>query len=317
MSPPARGVCCDGRVREAEITGKLQMNSISRRDLAAGVGAILAVAAAPLSLKAAGTPLADRLAAIEAAVEGRLGVGILDAGSGAFVGYRAHDRFPLCSTFKALVAAAVLAKVDAGREQLDRRIRFTAADLVTYSPVTKDRVETGASLADLCEAAVTLSDNTAGNLLLAAVGGPAGLTAYLRGLGDKVTRLDRIEPFLNEAVPGDLRDTTTPAAMAATLQRLACGDALSQPSRERLTGWLVGCKTGDARLRAGVPSDWRVGDKTGGGERGSTNDVAVLWPPGRAPMVVTAYLTETAVSPERRNDALAAVGRAVAERVER
>jgi beta-lactamase class A len=169
------------------------------------------------------------------------------------------------------------------------------------------------TLAELCDAAVTLSDNTAGNLLLAAIGGPAGLTAYLRSLGDKVTRLDRIEPFLNDVAPGDRRDTTSPAAVAMTLRQLVLGDALSPDSRARLTGWLVGCKTGDDRLRAGLPAGWRVGDKTGTGPHGDTNDIAVLWPPGRPPLVVTTYLSESSAPPERRNAALATVGRAVAQ----
>ena len=159
---------------------------------------------------------------------------------------------------------------------------------------------------------MTLSDNTAGNLLLASMGGPAGLTAFLRSLGDAVTRLDRIEPGLNEAIPGDPRDTTTPAAMLANLQALALGSALSAGSREQLVGWLLGNRTGDTRLRAGLPDGWRSGDKTGSGERGTTNDVGILWPPGRAPVLVAAYLTGTPAAAEQRNATIAAVGQAVA-----
>ena len=218
----------------------------------------------------------------------------------------------MCSTFKVLACAAVLARVDAGRESLDRRIRFAASDLVTYSPVTKGRVGgDGMTLAELCEAGITQSDNTAGNLILASLGGPSSVTAYARDLGDSVTRLDRTETSLNEAAPGDPRDTTTPRAMTANLQTLVVGTALSQPSSDQLTAWLVANQTGGAKLRAGLPRNWRVGDKTGGGDWGTTNDVAVIWPPGGKPVFVSVYITETKASFDVRNAAIAAVGRAV------
>ncbi|GJE17396.1 Beta-lactamase OXY-2 [Methylobacterium marchantiae] len=171
------------------------------------------------------------------------------------------------------------------------------------------------TIAELCEAAVTLSDNTAANLLLGTMGGSAGLTAQIRAFGDATSRLDRTEPDLNEAIPGDSRDTTTPLAMAETLRRLVIGDALSPASRALLTAWLVGCRTGDARLRAGLPKEWRVGDKTGSGEHDTANDVAVIWPPRRPPLVLTVYLTEAKTSPEARSATIAAVGRAVAASV--
>ncbi len=269
----------------------------------------------PREGRAAGGPLnglAGELAKIERESGGRLGVAVLDTATGARWGNRADERFPMCSTFKLLAAAAILARVDAGRERLDRRVRFDASDVVVYSPITKDRIgEPGMSLAELCEAALTVSDNTAGNLLLASLGGPDGLTAYARSLGDATTRLDRIEPDLNEARPGDPRDTTSPMAMLSNLHALVLGDALSAASKDQLTKWLLGNKTGDARLRAGLPKDWRVGDKTGSGEAGTANDVGVAWPPGRAPVVITAYLTETSATGEQRNATLAAVGRAV------
>lgn len=257
--------------------------------------------------------LAPDLARIETGSGGRLGVAVLDTGTGERAGHREHERFPLCSTFKLLAAAAVLARVDAGQDRLDRRIAYDRADLVAYSPVTGPRVgEGGLTLAELCEAAMILSDNTAGNLLLAALGGPAGLTAYARSLGDETTRLDRIEPELNEALPGDPRDTTTPAAMLANLETLLLGDALRAASRERLTRWMLDSRTGGARLKAGLPSSWRVGDKTGTGERGTANDVAVAWPTDRPPVLVAAYLTEATAAPEGRNAALAGVGVAIA-----
>ncbi len=262
--------------------------------------------------------LADDLARIEAASGGRLGVAVLDTLAESRVGHRADERFPMCSTFKLLAAAAVLARVDAGKEQLDRRIRFQPSDVVVNSLVTKDLAGgAGMSLEELCEAAMIVSDNTAGNLLLASLGGPEGLTAYARSLGDTVTRLDRIEPDLNEALPSDPRDTTSPAAMLSNLRTLALGNVLSPQSRERITAWLLGNKTGDTRLRAGLPNGWRVGDKTGTGERGTTNDVGIIWPPGRNPVLVAIYLTGTPAEAAQRNATLAAVGRAVAAALSR
>jgi beta-lactamase class A len=257
--------------------------------------------------------LAHDLARLEAESGGRLGVAFLDTSSGASSGHRADERFPMCSTFKLLAAAAVLSRVDAGKESLDRRIQFDARDIVEYSPVTKDRVgSAGMSLAEICEAAMILSDNTAGNLLLANLGGPAGLTAYARSLGDQMTRLDRIETDLNEARPGDPRDTTTPAAMLSNLRTLIVGNALSAGSRDRLTAWLIGNKTGGTRIRAGLPGHWRVGDKTGTGHNGTANDVGVAWPPERAPIFLSIYLTGATTSAEHRNATIAGVARAVA-----
>nr|WP_315770806.1 MULTISPECIES: class A beta-lactamase [unclassified Bradyrhizobium] len=271
------------------------------------------LALVPLLVKPAlAADLQETIAGIEADSVGRLGVALLDTASGALSGHRLDERFPMCSTFKAVLAAAILTKVDAGAEQLARRIPIAQGDILSYAPVTKLHVGTsGLSIGELCEATVTLSDNTAANLLLASLGGPTGLTRAIRGFGDAITRLDRIEPELNESVPGDPRDTTTPAAMAQTLAKLTTGNALSTASRDVLNGWLIACKTGGAKLRAGLPGEWRIGDKTGAGERGSSNDVAVIWPTGRAPVIVTSYLTETKASDDKRNAVHAAVGRAV------
>lgn len=253
---------------------------------------------------------AQRLGELEARTGGRLGVLLLDGRSGERAGHRADERFPMCSTFKWLASACLLAQVDTGRESLQRRVRFGREALVPYSPVTEQHVGgPGMSLAELCEATITLSDNTAGNLVLEAIGGPAALTRYARTLGDTLTRLDRIEPGLNEARPGDERDTTTPAAMAANLQRLLLGDALSPGSRRQLVDWMLATQTSGERLRAGLPAGWRLADKTGSGARGSTNDVGVFWPPDGAPVVAAVYLTECEAAAERRNGALAAVAR--------
>jgi beta-lactamase class A len=290
---------------------------ITRRRLVGGAGAAVAgFALAGAQAWATGERLAQLgadFAKIESDSGGRLGVAVLDTLTQARAAHRADERFPMCSTFKLLAAAAVLARVDAGKERLDRRVRFEVGDVVVYSPITKERTGgEGMSLAELCEAAMTVSDNTAGNLLLATLGGPAGLTAYARSLGDAVTRLDRIEPDLNEAIAGDPRDTTSPAAMLANLHTLVLGTALAASSKDQLTRWLLGNKTGDTRLRAGLPSGWRVGDKTGSGERGTTNDVGIIWPRERAPVLVSIYLTGTSAGAEQRNATLAAVGRAVA-----
>lgn len=259
-----------------------------------------------------------RLQALERRHGGRLGVSILDTASGKRIGHRADERFPLCSTFKFLAAAQVLARVDRGEEQLQRRIVYSDKDLVTYSPETGKHVGApGMTLAELCHAAITLSDNTAGNLLLDSFGGPAGLTAFARGLGDAVTRLDRRETELNEATPGDPRDTTTPAAMLDDMRHLLLGDVLSPASRRQLTDWLLANATGGSRLRAGMPVDWRVGDKTGTGENGASNDIAIVWPPDRAPLLITAYYAESRVPQETRNAVLAEVGRIAIGRIAR
>jgi beta-lactamase class A len=167
------------------------------------------------------------------------------------------------------------------------------------------------TLAEICAAAIDFSDNTAANLILANIGGPAGFTRFARSLGDTVTRLDRIETALNESLPNDPRDTTTPSAMAANLNSLLLGSSLSPASRNQLTEWLLANTTGGTRLRAGVPANWRVGDKTGTGDHGSTNDIGILWPPNAKPLLVCAYLTGTTASLDQRNATIAAVGRAM------
>lgn len=259
-----------------------------------------------------GAALRRAVADLEGRHGGRLGVAVLDTGAAnpAVVAHRGDERFAMASTFKFVAAALVLARVDRGEESLDRRVSFGRDRLVTYSPVTgKHAGGDGMTMGEICDAAVTLSDNTAGNLQLDSFGGPAGLTAFMRSLGDGVSRLDRWETELNEAAPGDPRDTTTPTAMLGVLRETVLGAALSSPSRARLAAWLVASKTGDKRLRAGVPAGWTVGDKTGTGERNATNDIGVLWPPGRRPILVTAYYAEARASADERNAVLAEVGR--------
>ena len=287
----------------------------TRRDVIAGAATLTGFGLLGASSARAGLPdtLAAELTRIELESGERLGVAVLDTGSGARVDHRGDERFPMCSTFKLLGAAAVLKRVDGGKDKLDRRIVFSAKDIVVNSPITEKHIGgDGMTLAEICEAAMTVSDNTAGNLILASLGGPKGITDFARSIGDPMTRLDRIEPELNEALPSDPRDTTTPLAMLGNLQKLVLGNALSAKSKDQLTKWLLGNKTGDTRLRAGLPAGWRTGDKTGSGERGTTNDIGVLWPPNGTPIVVTIYLTGTQASTEKRNATLAAVGRAIA-----
>jgi beta-lactamase class A len=265
------------------------------------------IAAAPAKARdALPEPIAARLRAIERGGGGQLGVHIFDTATGAEFGHRADERFLMCSTFKLLAAACVLKRAELGQESLARRIVVKKSDLLPHSPVTAKRVGgTGMTLAELCHATITTSDNAAGNLILAADGGPAAVTAFVRTLGDAVTRLDRYEPALNDH-DGDL-DTTSPRAMVHSLRQLLLGDALSPASRDQLQQWMRATVTGGARLKAGLPAGWEIGDKTGTGDDTSA-DIAVVWPPGRAPLLVAAYLSRSAASSAVRDAALAQVG---------
>jgi beta-lactamase class A len=295
----------------------MEAQIMHRRTFLAGLVATTAslrARAAPPSAEGRLDLATKRLAEIEAREGGKLGVFVRDAGSGATIEHRADERFPMCSTFKLLTAAAALKRVDEGAEQLDRTIAYGPSALLDYAPIAKAHVGEGAmTVADLCAAAIDWSDNTAANLVLQTIGGPAGFTAFARSLGDTVTRLDRNEPSLNESLPGDPRDTTSPRAMAADLQKVLLGDALSEASRSQLQTWLIHDKVGDKRLRAGLPSSWRIGDKTGSGERGSTNTIAILWPPDRAPLIATVYYTESSAPTDARNAIHKEIGGLIAE----
>ncbi len=223
-----------------------------------------------------------------------MGVLALDTGTGRTLAHREDERFAMCSTFKWALAAAVLAMVDRSETTLGERVAYGKADLLENAPVAAEHVSEGAMTVEaLVQAAVTVSDNTAANLLLAKVGGPVGLTRFFRSSGDQVTRLDRNEGALNQNDPGDVRDTTSPRAMVALMRAVLCGDVLSRPLRGRLLGWMQACETGRDRLRAGFPAAWKVGDKTGTGLNGACNDVAIAVPPGRAPILVAAYLSDS------------------------
>lgn len=271
--------------------------------------AAAAAAAAAVAPAAAGQMLAE----LESSVGGRLGVCAIDAASGRVIAHRADERFPFCSTFKAMLSAAVLAQSVERPALLQQRVTYTRADLVNYSPVSEKHVGEGMTVAALCEAAIQYSDNSAANLLMKLLGGPSAVTAYARSIGDDTFRLDRWETELNTALPGDLRDTTTPAAMAASMRVLMVGDALPAAQRAQLVAWMRGNKVGDKRLRAGVPAGWTVGDKTGTGDYGTTNDAGVVWSPSRAPIAVAVYYTQARADARSKDDVIASVARIVVQ----
>ncbi|WP_269533010.1 class A beta-lactamase [Chitinimonas sp. BJYL2] len=277
---------------------------------------LLAASALPLAsltrANPANTTPEQALAALEQQFDGRLGVLAIHTGTGAKLAHRADERFPLCSTFKFTLAAAILHRSVHQPDLLAKRIRYEKDDLVTYSPITEKHLSKGMTIAELCAATVQYSDNAAANLLLEWVNGPAGLTAWARTVGDAVFRLDRWETELNSALPGDERDTTTPAAMAHSLHALVLGDVLPAAQRTQLQDWLRGNTTGGTRIRAGMPADWTVGDKTGTGDYGSTNDVGVIWRPKQPPIALAIYLTQRQADATARNDIVAAAAAIVA-----
>jgi beta-lactamase class A len=249
---------------------------------------------------------------IEQKLKVRLGVAALNTANGAWLRHRVDERFAMCSTFKWILVALALRRIEVGDFTLDRRISYSSSDLLEYAPVARANVARGwLSVEELCAASVQVSDNTAANLLLDVVGGPNGVTQFVRSIGDAVTRLDRREPELNENVGGDPRDTTTPAAMATTARTLLLGKTLSQQSRDRLTGWMMTSTRGLDRLRAGLPASWRVGTKAGTGPNGALNDIAIAWPPRRAPILVASYMTGGDIDDAARSAGQADVARAI------
>jgi beta-lactamase class A len=271
-----------------------------RLGIAASLAPTLGRASATTAATARSSAFERAAAAIEQQAGGTIAVAALDAGTNRWLAYRADRRMAMCSVFKLPLACSIAASVDAGRLHWDQPVRFGKSDLLSYAPVVEAHVEAGAlSVRELAAAAVEVSDNAAANLLLGLIGGPPGLTMFLRRCGDDVTRLDRMEPALNSNLPGDPRDTSTPRALVQTMQRLLLGSVLSPASRDAVTDWLVASKTGGQRLRAGLPADWRVGDKTGTGPRGALNDVAVAWPgASRAPILI-AMLTSGSPRPQQ------------------
>jgi beta-lactamase class A len=256
------------------------------------------------------------LATYERETGGRIGFHAENLATGARIAWRADERFVMCSTFKASLAAFELARIDRGEEHLEAMIPFGANDLQPYAPVARQHLVKGEmSVTDMCEGAVELSDNTCANLLLARIGGPAALTAFWRSIGDTITRLDHNEPELNRSPPGDPHDTTTPSAMAGNLQRLVLGKVLSPQSRDRLTGWMLDCKTGGNRLRAGLPKQWKVGDKTGNNGKDASGDIAIAWPKPDVAILICAYAQGGSPSSAQLDTVFAEAGRMVAQRL--
>jgi len=290
---------------------------LSRREfvILAALARSVSLPAAPAATKRL-TALAGAFAHLEKTNGGRLGVAVLDTGTGERVGHRENERFPLCSTFKFLLACAVLRRADSHAESLDREVPIPRAPLLPHSPLTEPFAGKTMTVAALCEAVLIQSDNTAANTLLASIGGPAGITKFSRSIGDRVTRLDRTELALNEGRAGDPRDTTSPRAMVGNLQALVLGNVLSPTSRTQLTLWMERSLTGLDRLRVNLPPGWRAADKTGANGQHTSNDIAVLWPPQQAPVVVSAYITQCPGPEEKRAAMLAQIGRLVAQAVD-
>lgn len=274
--------------------------TIARRTLLAVAPVFLAGAT---RVFAAGPSLRE----YERAIGGRIGLFAENEATGARIAWRAGERFHMCSTFKASLAAAILARVDRGEDRLDAAVRYGEKDILSYAPVAKAGLARGAlSVGELCQGAIELSDNTCANLLLARIGGPAALTAFWRATGDAVSRQDHYEPVSTQ--PGSVEDTTTPAAAAGTLRRLLLGDVLSPGSRERLTGCMRACETGLDLLRAGLPKGWTVADKTGSDGRAMLNDIAVAWPGAGQPLLVCAYIEGGRGSSRRVRALMADIG---------
>ncbi len=255
----------------------------------------------------------QQLAALEKASGGRLGVSAINTANNTQIHYRSEERFPFCSTFKVIGVAAILKQSMTDSALLKQKITYTQQDIDEsgYAPVTKNHVAGagGMTISELSEAAITHSDNTAINLLIKKLGGLQFVNAFARSMGDNTFRLDRWEPALNTAILGDVRDTSTPAAMAKSLQKLALGDVLDLPQREQLLMWLKNNTTGDLRIRAGVPKGWMVGDKTGTGSYGTTNDIGIIWPPNAKPIIVAIYFTQNKKAAAPRNEVIASVMR--------
>ncbi|MDQ7972068.1 MAG: class A beta-lactamase [Rhodocyclaceae bacterium] len=286
--------------------------ALTRRHVLMAASLVPFATACTAASRGASRDPAAALARLEEGLGGRLGVFAIDTASGATIGHRASERFPICSTFKAVLAGALLARSVREPGLLDERVRYTKADLIAHSPITGRELARGMTVAELCAATVQYSDNAAANLLLRRIGGPEALTAQARAWGDSTFRLDRWETELNSALADDPRDTSTPEAMARLLRTLAVDDGLPTAQRARLQDWLRGNTTGGARIRAGMPPAWTVGDKTGTGAHGAASDIAVVWRPQAAPLVLAVYTRLEAQDAKPRDDVIAAASRIVA-----
>jgi beta-lactamase class A len=256
---------------------------------------------------------ANSLKELEVASGGRLGVSAINTANHAEIQYRQNERFPFCSTFKVMGVAAILQESIERPNLLQQRIHYKQDDLVTYSPITEQHLRDGMTVAQLCEATLTTSDNTAMNLLMKILGGPKAVTAFARSIENYSFRLDRWEPDLNSAIPNDTRDTTSPMAMRISLQKLVLGHGLPEYQETLLQSWLKKNTTGASRIRAGVPKTWLVGDKTGTGEYGTTNDIGIIYPAGCKPIVVTIYFTQGIKDAKPREEVIASATKIVIE----
>lgn len=287
----------------------------------ASLSSLLLIATAGCSVSACAAfnqqTLESQFKALESKSEGRLGVAVIDTSDGSTYSWRGNERFPLCSTSKVMAVAAILKKNESDYHLLDKKIHINKSDMVNYNPVTQKHTGSYMTVAELSAAALQYSDNAAMNKLLAYLGGPPQATHFARTIGDKDFRLDRNEPGLNTAIPGDERDTTTPSAMAESLKKLVLGTALKEEQRAKLSDWMKGNTTGSDSIKAGLPDDWIVADKTGSGDYGSTNDIAVIWPKNHAPVILTTYFTQHDKDAAARKDVLASAAKLVADAVDK
>ncbi|WP_227731673.1 class A beta-lactamase BlaA [Yersinia proxima] len=293
----------------------MKHSSLRRSLLLAGITLPLVNFALPSWAAGVSGSLDKQLAELEQSANGRLGIAMINTANGSKILYRGAQRFPFCSTFKFMLVAAVLGQSQSQPNLLNKHINYHESDLLSYAPITRKNLAHGMTVSELCAATIQYSDNTAANLLIKQLGGLAAVNQFARSIGDQMFRLDRWEPDLNTALPNDPRDTTTPAAMAASMNKLVLGDALLPAQRSQLATWLKRNTTGDATIRAGAPADWMVGDKTGSGDYGTTNDIAVLWPTKSAPIVLVVYFTQREKNAKSRHDVLASATKIILSQI--
>ena len=286
---------------------KLKSTSISR--IAISLITVFAAFFTQATYALDSAKLLQAVQAEESTLQARIGMAVIDTNTGSTWDYRGDERFPLNSTHKTFTCAALLAKVDQQALSLNQLVSISKEMLMAYSPITEKSLSAQTmTLGALCQAAVSYSDNTAANLAFDAIGGSTGFNAFMRSLGDEQTRLDRKEPDLNEATPGDLRDTTTPKAIVHSLKKALLDDGLSALSQAALKQWMLDDQVASALLRAALPANWRIADKTGAGGYGSRSIIAVIWPPSQQPLVVAIYITQTTAPMTDSNKAVARIG---------
>lgn len=274
-----------------------------------GMAAFILLTLIPSAMAVSPPAMTAFLQQQENQLNARIGMAVVNAQGESVFGYRQDERFPLTSTFKTLACAALLERLQKDGGSLDQQVTIQPDELLDYAPITKNYLAPATlSLRTLCAAAVSYSDNTAGNRILAYLGGPQAITQFMRRLGDNVTRLDRTEPTLNEAMPGDARDTSSPKSMAAGLQKILTSNTLTPANRATLDSWMREDKVGDALLRATLPQGWSIADKTGAGGHGSRAIIAAVYPPQQAPFYVAIYITRTEATMPMTNTAIAQIG---------